>query len=204
MITIVDYGLGNLRSVENALEFLGCPHHTTAKPAEIADAKKLILPGVGSFRAAMDCIESRDLRSPILEAVERGAFMLGICLGMQLLAQSGDEDGRTDGLALIPGRVTRLTPTSGEKIPHIGFNAVEFAHDDSLFSGLGVSAEFYFVHSFRFDCSEPSDVIGWCNYAGRFAAVVRRQRVYGMQFHPEKSQTNGLRLLLNFIALEGG
>jgi len=200
-VTVVDYGMGNLRSIRGALEFLGVPHRVSADPAEIAAADRLILPGVGSFGAAMRNIEARGLGEPLEEAVmRRGRPILGICLGMQLFAAWGEEEGRTRGLGWIPGRVARFRfDDPSLKVPHVGFNTAEVARgDEPLFEGLGGGADFYFVHSYRLEPEEPSSVTSWTDYGGRFPASVRRGNVTGTQFHPEKSQSNGLRLLRNF------
>jgi glutamine amidotransferase len=204
MIAIVDYGLGNVRSVMSALEFLGAPALITENPDDLLAAEKLILPGVGSFRAAMENIHRRNLEAPILACVrDHQKPILGICLGMQLLAQSGDEDGPTPGLGLIAGRVTdlpRLPPPM--RVPHIGFNTATFAvRERSIFDGLGPHADFYFVHSYRMICTDPSDVSSSCEYGEAFTSSVQRGHIYGTQFHPEKSQSNGLRVLKNFVGL---
>ncbi len=201
MIGIVDYGLGNLRSVQGALEFLGAPSQITRDPAVLKECSKLILPGVGSFRVAMENIHAKGLFDVLLECARvQRTPLLGICLGMQLLAQSGEEDGATPGLGLIDGVVRRFELDSSFAVPHIGFNSAKFVgRDGSLFSGLGEQAEFYFVHSYRFECSNADDVAAWCEYGERFTASVQRGNVFGTQFHPEKSQTNGLRVLKNFI-----
>lgn len=211
MIAVVDYGLGNLRSVIGALEFLGAAAMTTRDSKDLFEADKLVLPGVGSFTAAMDHIDRRDLRGPIIECVrERKKPILGICLGMQLLASSGDEEGPTPGLGLIPAEVKLfpdVAPPAGPlRVPHIGFNTTTIVAQQGkrspLYAGLGERAEFYFIHSYRMVCTDDADVSGWCEYGGRFAASVERGHIYGAQFHPEKSQTNGLRLLQNFVRLD--
>jgi glutamine amidotransferase len=204
MIAIVDYGLGNVRSVMSALEFLGVCATITRNPDDLFAAEKLILPGVGSFRAAMENIHRRDLQAPIVACVrEHKTPILGICLGMQLLAESGDEDGTTPGLGLIAGEVTHFPDVAPPmRIPHIGFNTATFVQGEgSIFQGLGPHADFYFVHSYRMICSEPSDVSSSCEYGERFTASVQRGHIYGTQFHPEKSQSNGLRVLKNFVGL---
>jgi len=203
MIAIVDYGSGNLRSVMGALEFLGARAVITGDARDVAMADKLILPGVGSFRVAMENIDRRGLRAPLLESVrERGTPILGICLGMQILADVGDEDGPTPGLGLIPGAVRRFPDFAPPlRVPHIGFNSVTFVEPEgSILAALGDSADFYFIHSYRLICDDPKDVSGWCEYGGeRFAASVERAHILGAQFHPEKSQTNGLVVLKSFL-----
>ena len=204
MIAVINYGMGNLCSVLHGLEFLGANVCVTEDAAQILAAEKLILPGVGSFRVAMENIRSVGLFDVIRRAVlEEMKPILGICLGMQLLAEEGTEDGVTTGLGLVPGRVERFSfRDSRLTIPHIGFNTVRFPEPDlSLAEGLGTHADFYFVHSYRMLCRDAGDVAGWCNYGGEFTAMVRRGHIYGTQFHPEKSQTNGLRMLENYVRL---
>lgn len=202
MITIVDYGMGNLRSVRNALAHLGGMAAVSSSPDDIARSDKLILPGVGSFRRAMENIRARRLEEPLAEAVlGRRIPVLGICLGMQLLAQHGHEDGGAEGLGWIPGEVVPFRfddPTA--RIPHIGFNAAWAAKRSSaIFGHLGEAADFYFVHSYFLRCEDDADVALWCDYHGRFCAGVERGNVFGTQFHPEKSQANGLALLHRFL-----
>ena len=203
MISILDAGTGNLRSIEGAFTFLGVPCRIIASAREVLDSDKLVLPGVGSFRSAMEALHARELVDALHEViVGRGVPILGICLGMQLFADEGEEDGSTPGLGWIPGRVTRFE-ASGLKVPHIGFNEVRFepgAHD--LCRGIGEGADFYFVHSYRFEPRDESVVCAWTPYGGRFASAIRNGSVFGTQFHPEKSQSNGLRLLSNFARLE--
>lgn len=202
MIGIVDYGLGNLRSVQGALEFLGAKSTVSRDPATLMSCEKLVLPGVGSFREAMTNIHDKGLFDVLRRfPEEHGKPMLGICLGMQLLSEHGEEDGATPGLGLIPGRV-RHFPENSLPIPHVGFNTARFVERPrSIFGGLGNQTEFYFVHSYRFEPTDPADVSAWCSYAGDFAAAVQKGPIYGTQFHPEKSQTNGLRVLKNFVQL---
>jgi len=200
-VGVVDYGMGNLRSVAGALEALGARPVISPEPAELSRCERLVLPGVGSFFAAMANLRSRGLDEVIREQVAAGKPLLGVCLGMQLLARTGTEDGDCQGLGLIDAEVRRLDER-GLPIPHIGFNEVRFeaGRADELCGALGAAADFYFVHSYRVVCADPVDVAGWCDYGGRFAAVVRRGNVFGTQFHPEKSQSNGLKLLRGFLA----
>lgn len=206
MIGIVDYGMGNIRSVQSALGFLGADHRLVQSRSEILECSHLILPGVGSFARAVQNMADHGIQESILEAVRvKQRPLLGICLGMQLLATEGVEGGTNPGLDLIPGRVVRLSPekAGGEEltIPHIGFSLVPFASEGAgpLTAGLAPGADFYFVHSFHLECRDPHDVFGWCEYGGRFVAAVQKGIVFGTQFHPEKSQGNGLRLLRNFL-----
>ncbi len=201
-LTIVDYGMGNLRSVKNALAHLGEDASISADPAAIARSDKLILPGVGSFRRAMENIRARGLFDPLCEAVtDRKVPVLGICLGMQLLATHGEEDGGADGLGWIAGEVVPFAfEDAAVRIPHIGFNSAWAARPaSSVFSPAAGSADFYFVHSYYMRCESEANVALWCDYHGRFCAAVESENVFGTQFHPEKSQANGLAILARFL-----
>jgi glutamine amidotransferase len=201
MVTIVNYGMGNLRSIESALHYLGVPCTIEDRPDHVAASEKLILPGVGSFARAMSNLRSSGLRDALEHAVRtRHVPVLGICLGMQLLADSGSEDGSSEGLGWISGDVQRFTP-GNEKIPHVGFNSVVARGDGGgLFAGLVSPTDFYFVHSYHFVPRNAASVAGECEYGGAFVAAIREQNVWGVQFHPEKSQGNGLQLLRNFAS----
>jgi glutamine amidotransferase len=201
--TIVDYGMGNLWSVHSALNYLGAIAEVSDDPTAVAKAECLVLPGVGSFNKAMKRLNASGLSDAILEAVlVRKRKILGICLGMQLMAELGTEDGDCSGLALISGVVGKFSESDldGNKLPHIGFNRVMFHSGSRLFSGLGSGADFYFVHSYRLPGGNPfSSAV--CSYGTEFTAALERDNVYATQFHPEKSQTNGLKLLSNFLSI---
>ena len=207
-VALIDYGSGNLRSAEKALrraaEGLASPVDivVTADPAIVSRADRVVLPGVGAFAACMSALSSRDgLIAGMTQAVvQRGTPFLGICVGMQLLADRGLEFGETRGLGWIAGDVARLAPTDpAAKIPHMGWNALTGVADHPLLAGLGEGAEMYFTHSFAFTPADPSQVIASVDHGGRFAAAVARDNIMGVQFHPEKSQSQGLRLLANFL-----
>lgn len=199
MIAIIDYGMGNRASVQNALGFLGYESVVTQDPAVIALASHLILPGVGAFGDGIKAIRERGLDRVMAEEIAKGKPLLGICLGMQLLASKGEEGGSFEGLGLIPGIVKLLS--AGElRIPHVGWNDVISNAGESLFVGTEPNV-FYFVHSFALVADEGNDVVATCEYGRPFAAAVRRGNVMGVQFHPEKSQASGLRLLKNFLAI---
>ncbi len=196
MIAIVDYGMGNLRSVQKALERVGAPATLTPDPRLIERADALILPGVGAFPKAMREIERRGLREPIIKSVREGTPTLGICLGLQLLCEHSTELGGADGLGLLPGRVERL---DAEQLPQIGWNPVTWVRSDPLVEGLGSPCPMYHVHTFTVRPADPELTLGRADYSGeRFTSAVARPPLYGVQFHPEKSGPAGLRLLSNF------
>ncbi|NQU95474.1 MAG: imidazole glycerol phosphate synthase subunit HisH [Candidatus Omnitrophica bacterium] len=205
MVSIVNYKMGNIRSIQNALSYLGVDSRVIDSPEEILTSKKLILPGVGSFRVAMEHIRAMKLFEALNEAaLKQGVPLLGICLGMQLLATEGEEEGPTKGFGWIPGRVKRFSPERlSIKVPHIGFNTVYFEpKSKTLFEGLETCADFYFVHSYRMICEEPEKCVSsWADYGERFVASVEHRNIFGTQFHPEKSQSNGLTVLKNFCAI---
>jgi len=198
-INVIDYGMGNLQSVRNALELLGCEVQVSADPAALSSADALILPGVGAFGEAMSNLQQRKLVEPLRYAVlSEGKPLLGICLGMQLLAESSVERGNYTGLRLIPGEVREMPVSPGYRLPHIGWNDVSISIRDPLFLDLPDRCAFYFVHSYRFEC-DVAHIAGVTEYGTDITAAVQRGRIFGVQFHPERSQRKGLRLLRNFI-----
>jgi glutamine amidotransferase len=202
-ITVIDYGMGNIWSVLSALRYLECNPIVSSDPKEIAQAESLLLPGVGSFRKAMTTLRETNLDQAILEAVQtKGSKILGICLGMQLMGSRGTEDGDTQGLGLIPKAADMFTTQEigSNKIPHIGFDLVHSKPDARLFEGLPDVADFYFVHSYRMLSDGLSGKVATCQYGTEFLAAYEQDNVYATQFHPEKSQSNGLVLLKNFLA----
>jgi len=203
-VTIVDYGIGNLWSVRSALKYLGHDSVVSSSPSEVAQADALILPGVGSFRKAMAALQKSHLDEAILEAVTgKGRKILGICLGMQLLAKRGTEDGETAGLGLISADVDRFdSEVMGRlKVPHVGFNQVLSEDQSILFQGVASAADFYFVHSYRLPADGLPGRHGICHYGQDFLAAYEHENVFATQFHPEKSQTNGLILIRNFLSV---
>ncbi|MBI4559556.1 MAG: imidazole glycerol phosphate synthase subunit HisH [Candidatus Hydrogenedentes bacterium] len=202
-VAILDYGMGNLDSVARAVEECGGNPLVTEDPGSIAKAASIILPGVGAFADGMRELRARGLDSVLSEeAVEKKIPLLGICLGMQLLARKGNEGGETEGLGLIGGEVRRLQPDTPEaRIPHIGWNEVELECSCPLFSGIPSNTDFYFVHSYHFYPDRDEAVVARTPYCGRFASCIQRENIFGVQFHPEKSQRPGLTLLRNFLAL---
>lgn len=203
MLIIVDYGMGNLASVANAFAAVGAEAVVSSKPDDVANASRVILPGVGAFGEAMSRLREGRLIEPLREAVlSRRVPCLGICLGMQLLAERSSEHGDHEGLGWIEGAVKRLEPSDPSlHIPHIGWNSVRHPRPSPLFEKLPAEPTFYFVHSYQFVTRDPAATIGVCDYGGEVTAVVARDHVFGTQFHPEKSQKHGLALLRNFLAV---
>jgi glutamine amidotransferase len=200
-IAIVDYGMGNRRSVQKAFEHVGAPAAITRDHEQLRAAHGLVVPGVGAFPRAMRNLDELGLAELIRAHVRGGGPLLGICLGMQLLLDSSDELGRTEGLGLIPGEVRALR-TGGLRVPHIGWNDVRFERPSELISELPPGGcPFYHVHSLAAHPRDQDDVIGTCEYGERFATIVARGSVHGVQFHPEKSSGHGLKLLENFVRL---
>jgi glutamine amidotransferase len=199
-IAILNYGMGNLRSVEKALERVGASAHVTSDPQAARAADGLILPGVGAFPAAMQRVRELELDVLVAERVSAGTPVLGICLGLQLLFDRSTERGGADGLGAIPGDVTALE-ARGLKVPHIGWEPVRWERSSELTDGLASETPFYFVHSFGVRPAEPADALGSAEWGERFVCAVARPPLYGVQFHPEKSSAAGLRLLANFARI---
>jgi glutamine amidotransferase len=204
VIAILDYGRGNLGSVEKAFERVGMSAVVTEEPGVVADAEAVVLPGDGAFHDAMASLDRLGLTPAIRRTLEAGRPFLGICLGYQLLFSSSEEFGQGRGLDVIAGRVQRFP--AGPKVPHMGWNRVEHGGRLRLFADIPEGAHFYFVHSYYPVLSAASGAAGglhtaWCEYGVRFAAAVERPPIYATQFHPEKSQRWGLRLLENFAAI---
>jgi glutamine amidotransferase len=201
MIAVVDYQMGNLRSVQKALEKCGAQVLITSDAKEIADADQLVLPGVGAFRDAVAEIRRRDLVAPILDAIEADKPFLGICLGMQLLFDISYEDGEYEGLGVIPGKVVRFQPPPGYKVPHMGWNQARIVRQAPILKGIDDGAHFYFVHSY-YVVPDANDVVAIeSDYADPFCAMIWKNNLFAAQFHPEKSQRHGLKMLENFCQL---
>lgn len=198
-IVIIDYGVGNIHSVANALTFLGYDVSVSRDKRDIREASCLILPGVGAFQEGMKNLQKLNLINTLNEAVlvKKKPF-LGICLGMQLLADSSEEGGFHQGLGWIKGKVVKFSEEKTPRIPHVGWNTLAIKKRKPLFERSVQAANFYFDHSYYFDCPKPS-VLATCTYGITFAAAVGQDNIYGVQFHPEKSQTNGLKLLRSFF-----
>ncbi|KQO18743.1 imidazole glycerol phosphate synthase subunit HisH [Paenibacillus sp. Leaf72] len=201
MIAIIDYGMGNLHSVSKAVERLGYAAVVTADPQEILAADGAVLPGVGAFGDAMSNLRETKLDEVVKQFAASGKPLLGICLGMQLLFSASEEYGDNEGLGLLPGKVIRFQ--GDYKIPHMGWNKLSFEQEQSpLFAGLE-EGHVYFVHSFHAKPEQGSDLLATTDYYQQVTAIVGREQVYGMQFHPEKSGELGMQLLGNFLALTG-
>jgi len=202
MIGVLNLDMGNLRSVMNSVYQSGFDP-VVVRGGDLDDLTHLIIPGVGHFGAAIAHVEKRSLRKPIQNFVMSGRPLLGSCLGMQLMLEHGEEGGDALGLGLIEGRVTRLNPDACQRIPHIGWNEVDFHRDHPLFDGIKSRRDFYFVHSYAAQCYNEGVVLGVTDYGGPVAAIIGQDNVIGFQFHPEKSQVNGLRLIENFCMWDG-
>jgi len=216
MITIIDYGMGNLRSVEKAFEKF-CSNVTVSSSAkDILKADKLILPGVGAFKVAMDELRKKDLVKPIKDSIEKGKPFLGICLGLQLLFSESEEGGKIKGLDIIKGRVKRFKEKSGLKIPHMGWNRVMVKGEPrttsfarvrgkgskvKVLDGVKDGSYMYFVHSYYVEPKDKDVILCQTDYGGNFTSGIHKDNVYGFQFHPEKSQSIGLKIVENFVKL---
>jgi len=202
-VLIVDYGMSNLGSVKRAFEECGASVLVSDDPADCLQAEHIVLPGVGAFADGMAALQAGGWVGPLRYAVlEEKIPLLGICLGMQLLADTGFEGGETAGLGLIPGEVRRLTADTPEtRIPHVGWNEAHHDGTHPLFAGIPDGADFYFVHSYHLVPVDAADTLASTPYCGTFTSVVGRGTVYGTQFHPEKSSRYGFQLIRNFLAL---
>jgi len=201
-VVIIDYGMGNLWSVASAIQFLGKTPVVTGDLAKISESENLILPGVGSFRRAMNTIRNQSIDKAIFESLQNPKTkLLGICLGMQLLGASSTEDGLTEGLGLVQNEVVRLANSEINpiKIPHVGFNRVQMPKESKLFVQISADAYFYFVHSYAMQILNDSSTYATTTYGNKFVAAIESGQVFGTQFHPEKSQKNGLKVLENFL-----
>jgi len=204
MIAIIDYGMGNLRSVQKALEKVGHAATITPDPDAVRRADFVILPGVGAFADAASELRRTGLGEAFVEAVRAGKPCLGVCLGLQLLFDISEEDGEHAGLGLIPGRIVRFASRPGLKIPHMGWNELTIRRPVPLLEGVGPNPSVYFVHSYYAAPTNPAHVIAESEYPDPFAAVVGRENLVACQFHPEKSQSVGLRMYANFASGRSG
>lgn len=204
MIHIIDYGMGNLRSVQKAFEKLGVEATVCTNASEISEAQKLVLPGVGAFRDAISHLKDQDMVGPILDHIAADRPFLGICLGQQLLFDVSYEDGEFEGLGVIPGKVIRFEEQPDLKIPHMGWNSLQTANGSPLLTGIPENSHVYFVHGYYVVPEDASVVATSTNHGSDFCSSIARSNLFATQFHPEKSQRVGLRLLENFATLQIG
>jgi glutamine amidotransferase len=204
MIAIVDYGVGNLKSIENAVKF----HNNelavaiVSEPDDLRKFSKIILPGVGAFGDAIRKVREKKFDLALVKEAKKGKPILGICLGMQLLATVSHEYGSHNGLNLIPGEVISFRTLQGDlRVPHMGWNDVHFLRKNTFVQGITNGSDFYFVHSYFFRAENPTHVLGITEYGLRFASMINRDNIFGVQFHPEKSQVTGLALVKNFVEM---
>jgi glutamine amidotransferase len=201
MIAVVDYGMGNLRSVMNAFAEIGAPAELVADPAAVDRSERVVLPGVGAFAQAIATLRQSGMADALERFRSSGRPILGVCLGMQLMCGISEEDGIHEGLGWIRARVVQFQRNQGHKVPHMGWNALSLARSDAIFEGIEEESDVYFVHSYYVACELAEDVLASTEYGVKFASIFGRENLYGMQFHPEKSQSIGLRLLSNFVRM---
>lgn len=203
MVAIIDYGAGNLSSVKKALDYLGAESEITQDKSKILSASHVILPGVGSFGDAMNSMKERGLVETIKRAAVSGKPFLGICLGLQLLFESSDESVGVEGLGLLNGRIVEIPKDKGLKVPHIGWNSVSLNKSDGIFKGIDEQSYFYFVHSFYLTGADDDVVAATTQYGVNIQCAVQKGNLCATQFHPEKSGKTGLKVLKNFLEMEG-
>jgi glutamine amidotransferase len=200
-VAIIDYGMGNLRSVQNAVEHVGGKSVVVENPADLSIYDKIIIPGVGAFGQAIASLHQTGLAAALNERRVAGAHILGICLGMQLMCSVSEEDGVHEGLNWFEARVTQFLPDTVLSVPHMGWNGVNFTHDDPILFGLDSGSDAYFVHSYHVCCDELTDVLATTDYGLKFHSIIQRGNVRGIQFHPEKSQGFGLGIIRNYLEM---
>jgi glutamine amidotransferase len=198
-VVLVDAGTGNLRSVQKALEAVGAEVERTDDPQKVLSGKRVVLPGVGAFGDFLSGLRSRGVEEAVRTVVTRGVPLLGICVGMQALFEVGEEMGECPGLGLLAGKVVRFAGSPQVKVPHTGWNQIEIKRDTRLFEGIHSGAYVYFNHSYYCQALHASDVIAMTEYGITYSCAVQRDNLFGVQFHPEKSQKVGLHILRNFL-----
>jgi len=203
-VGVIDYGICNLSSVLNAFLHIGCDVRIVSDRKKITEFTHLVLPGVGSFPKGMENLQKRGLDEAICREAERGTPILGLCLGMQLFAEVGEEFGSTIGLGLIQGRVSIIDVNqSGLRLPHVGWNKVYLNDNSAIVAGAQEYSVYYFVHSYAYSDPDASYVVGVCDYSSKIVSIIEKDNIFGAQFHPEKSQSDGLLLLKNFTSISG-
>ena len=202
-IAIINYEVGNIKSIFNAFKYMGLKVDIIDNPLKVKDYDKIILPGVGSFKYCMEKIKEKKFDHELKNFVIKKKIILGICVGMQLLCKSSSEDGQTDGLNFFEDEVKKFSfqEVKNNTIPHIGFNSVITHKDSKLFNGFNSSADFYFIHSYRVEAKKKDYLYSYFNYGNKFVASIEKDNIYGVQFHPEKSQLNGIKLFYNFAKI---
>ena len=200
-IAIIDYGMGNLRSVQKGFEKVGATAQITSDPDQVAAADKVVLPGVGAFEDAIAELKRQDLVQPVLDAIDSGRPFLGICLGLQLLFDVSYENGEHKGLGVIPGRVVRFELPREYSVPHMGWNQLLIRRKAPILEGIKEGTQVYFVHSYYVVPDDPAVIATETDYPDPFCSMIWRDNLYATQFHPEKSQSEGLKILKNFAAL---
>jgi glutamine amidotransferase len=198
-IAIVDYGMGNLRSVQNAVKHLGFDSVFVFDPTQLAKYEKIILPGVGAFSQAINFLHSTGMAESLNERKNAGVSILGICLGMQLMCKSSEEDGLFEGLGWFDAEVRRFPQTTSLPVPHMGWNGVNFQRENMIFKGIQSDGDAYFVHSYHVACNNSEDILATTEYGIQFASIIHKKNLIGIQFHPEKSQEFGLQMIRNFL-----
>ncbi len=201
MITIVDYGMGNLRSVEKAFQLFSPDVRISSSFDDVVSSDKVILPGVGAFKKAMDELEKRDLKDAVKKVITDGKPFLGICLGLQLLFSESEEGGSIKGLGILKGKVMKFKDSSGLKIPHMGWNRINVRKDTKILSGISDESYMYFVHSYYVEPEDKNIVLCQTKYGDMFTSGVNKDNISAFQFHPEKSQREGLKIVKNFVGL---
>ncbi len=202
MIGLIDYGMGNIHSLLSAGEYLGIKIKLCKNKSDLKSVEKIILPGVGAFGACMDILKSSGFYEELNnQVINKKKIILGICLGMQIMATKSLEFGETKGLNWISGTVEKMNVSDNFKLPHVGWNSLNHLRQSPLFNNLNLDSDYYFVHSYSFKNKHPNDILATFSYSSDYTASINKGNIYGVQFHPEKSQENGLRILENFVNL---